>query len=72
MTTPTYPKSGPATKEEQSAGTKRVKVTMLENGQAADIGKAPTSRVYTNDYSKVPPRDSEDITSAWLGNPLRR
>lgn len=68
----TYPKSGPLTKEEQSPGSKRVKQVLLSNGQAADIGAAPPSRVYTNDYSKNPPRASEDITTAWLGNPLRR
>lgn len=68
----TYPKNGPVTKQEQSPGSKQLKSQMLANGQAADIGPAPPARVYTNDYSKVPPRDSADVASAWLGNPLRR
>lgn len=67
----TYPKSGPTTQEEQSAGSKRVKVELLRIGQAADIGKVPPSRVYTGDYSKQPPRDTDDIATPFLGNPLR-
>ena len=68
----TYPKSGPRSQKEQSPGSKRLKVELLANGQAADIGDAPPSRVYTNDYSKKPPRDTDDTVTPWLGNPLRR
>lgn len=61
-------------KQKQSEGTKRDKQELLNlaNGQAASIGKAPTSRVYTNDYQKVGKSpDNKDITSVYLGNPLK-
>lgn len=66
----TYPKDGSSTKESQSSGSKVVKTQMLANGQAADIGPAPTSRVYTRDYAKVK-EQAPDTVSEFLGNPLR-
>ena len=42
-------------------------------GDVPDIGKAPTSRVYTRDYSKVgrDPEDTDLLTAA-LGRPIFR
>jgi hypothetical protein len=42
-------------------------------GDVADINKAPTSRIYTRDYTKVG-RDAEDVdlVSAALGKPAFR
>lgn len=67
----THPKKGGATQEEQTTGTKVVKAECLTPGQAADIGKAPPSRVYTKDYSKVPEQGDKDDVTRVLGNPLR-
>lgn len=68
----TYPKDGCCTKESQSAGSKVVKSQHLAPGQAADIGPAPTSRVYSRDYSKQDPDGDQrdDTLSPFLGNPL--
>lgn len=71
---PRYPKAGPDTKSGLAPGNKRIKAEMLRIGQAADIGKAPPSRNYTRDYSKideVPDTDDFDLVSPALGNPLR-
>lgn len=71
-TTESYPKNGCCTQEEQSTGTKVIKQEMLSNGQAADIGTVPPSRVYTKDYCKVEVvEDDPDTVSPFLGNPLR-
>lgn len=72
MTTPTYPKNGHHTQEEQSPGSKLLKHEHLRLGQAADIGEAPPARVYSRDYSKKDPdADQQDDTlSPFLGNPL--
>lgn len=69
----TYPKNGQLTQEEQSAGTKSLKSQILANGQAADLGPAPTARVYSRDYSKKDPDGDQydDTLSEFLGNPLR-
>ncbi len=72
MTTPTYPKDGNYSQEEQSPGTKQVKCDHLRLGQAADIGVAPPMRVYSRDYSKTDPDgdQQDDTLSPFLGNPL--
>lgn len=67
----TYPKDGTCTKMAQAPGSKTIKCAILANGQAADIGPAPTSRVYTSDYSKVKEQGDSDIVSEFLGNPMR-
>lgn len=66
-----FPKSGADTKLPGSAGCKGIKEQELQFGQPSDIGTAPTSRVYTRDYSKVgrAPGDKDLVTEA-LGNPL--
>lgn len=64
---------------EQSKGSKQIKCEHLPHmGVAASIAKddgnksAPTSRVYTKDYSKVTPEKGDsDQVSPYLGNPLR-
>lgn len=55
-----------------TAGNKQVKCVELPamNG-TADIGKAPPTRIYTKDYSKVQEKDDSDNVSPFLGNPLR-
>jgi hypothetical protein len=72
MTTPTYPKDGHHTKEEQSPGSKLLQHEHLRPGQAADIGVAPPVRVYSRDYSKTDPDgdQKDDTLSPFLGNPL--
>jgi hypothetical protein len=55
-----------------TAGAKTVKCVELRNlSQPADIGKAPPSRIYTKDYSKVQEKDDSDGVTQYLGNPLR-
>ena len=57
-----------------SPGCKCMKCDYLRfNGGVADISTAPTSRVYTRDYTKVG-RDKEDVdlVTAALGNPVFR
>lgn len=54
-----------------TAGNKQVKCVYTPRGTPADIGKAPPSRIYTKDYSKVQEKDSSDNVTAYLGNPLR-
>jgi len=72
MTSPTYPKNGQLTQEEQSPGTKGLKCEHLHLGQAATVGTVTTDRVYSRDYSKTDPdKDQHDDTlSPFLGNPL--
>lgn len=63
----------------QSPGSKQLKCEHLQSiKQPASIQKfpgnksAPTSRIYTKDYSKVTPeKDDSDMVSPFLGNPLR-
>ena len=59
------------TKLPLAAGDKQIEEQHLRIGQAADVGPAPTSRVYTRDYSKSKrsPGDVDLVTEA-LGNPL--
>lgn len=60
----------PGTRLPQSAGSKLVKED-YSRYSAPDINKAPPSRVYTRDYSKIgrAPGDVDLVTVA-LGNPL--
>lgn len=69
----TYPKEDCCTKMPQTTGSKQVKSLHLQPGQAADIGPAPTARVYSRDYSKVDPDGDQhdDTLTPFLGNPLR-
>jgi hypothetical protein len=57
-----------------SPGCKCVKCEDIRfNGGIADINKAPTSRAYTRDYSKVGrEEDDVDLLSAALGKPIYR
>lgn len=58
-----------------SPGCKCIKCVEIRftNGDVADINKAPTSRVYTRDYSKVGrEEDDVDLVSAALGKPVFR
>ena len=69
-----FPKRGQDTKKKQSEGSKRdtVEKLAIREGLAYSKGKAPTNRVYTNDYQKVGRSpDDKDITSNYLGNPLK-
>jgi hypothetical protein len=63
------------TKLKCSPGCKCIKCAPLRftRGDVADINKAPTSRIYTRDYTKVG-RDAEDVdlVSAALGKPAFR
>ena len=60
----------PGTKLIQSTGSKTVKESYNQY-TAADIGKAPPSRVYTRDYSKVGRAKGDvDLVTVALGNPL--
>lgn len=54
-----------------TAGHKQVKCVYTPMGVPADIGVAPTSRVYTKDYSKTQEKNDSDTVSPFLGNPLR-
>jgi hypothetical protein len=73
--TASYPKTNDndgdddGTRLRLSPGAKRIQTDDLRfNGGIADINKAPTSRVYTRDYTKVG-RDKEDtdLVTAALG-----
>lgn len=72
MTTPTYPKAGQTTQEEQTTGSKQIKSEMLRAGQAATVGSITTDRIYSRDYSKIDIDDDQhdDTLSQYLGNPL--
>lgn len=55
----------------EAEGTKCIKDESLQFGRASDIGTAPTSRVFTRDYSKVGrSKGDTDLVSPALGNPL--
>lgn len=71
--------SGEPSYRPQTAGSKQIKCEHLQSiASPASIAKAdgnksaPTSRVYTKDYSKVSAEksDKDDVT-VYLGNPLR-
>ena len=69
-----YSKKGQDSKVKQSSGSKTVDEQKLDihRGEAASIFDAPTSRVFTNDYQKKGRSpDDKDVTSPYLGNPLR-
>lgn len=55
----------------QTAGSKRVKIVHAERSAPVDIHKAPVSRIYTKDYSKVQEQGDSDQVTPYLGNPLR-
>jgi hypothetical protein len=63
------------TKLPYAEGAKCVKEEKLDfvRGEVSDIGDAPTSRVYTRDYSKGQrsPGDTDLITDALGRNPFR-
>jgi hypothetical protein len=67
-----FPKQGQLSKQELSPGAKTLKDEHLRIGQAADVGPAPPSRVYSRDYSKrdVDGDQHDDTLSVYLGNPL--
>jgi len=66
-------KPGAHTAQAQSEGSKQLKIEHLSSiSTPADIGKAPPSRIYTRDYSKVgPEKGDDDLVGPVLGNPLR-
>lgn len=67
-----HAKAGQLSKERDSPDEKAKSEEFLQFGQPArEVGPAPTSRLYTRDYSKVgrEPDDVDLITGA-LGNPL--
>lgn len=71
-----FPKnSAGGTKRSLSANGKEIKEQRLDavRGQPADLGTAPSSRVYTRDYSKVGREESDtDLITGALGpNPFR-
>lgn len=73
---PRYPKTGPNSKSDPSAGSKCIKTEMIHIGDITDIGPAPASRVYTRDYQKTTEPygadDTTDLISPALGkNPFR-
>jgi hypothetical protein len=72
MTEKTHPKNGRLTQEEQTPGSKQLTSEDLRFGQAANVGPAPTARVYSRDYSKVDldGDQHDDTLSGYLGNPL--
>lgn len=64
--TGSVPKSGAESKMKDSANTKGETSEMLQMNQpASQVGPAPTSRVFTNDYSKKgrAPGDRDELSS---------
>lgn len=59
------------TEAPQTAGSKQVKIVHADRMNAVDIHKAPISRIYTKDYSKVLEDKDSDQVTVFLGNPLR-
>ena len=77
MTDVNYPKDADGdTKLEFSPGCKCIKEQndlSFTRGDVSDIGKAPTSRVYTRDYKKVGREpDDVDLVSPALGKAVFR
>lgn len=75
---PRYAKKGVATSMEPSAGAKRIDVQVLDavaNPVTTIAGNAPTSRVYTRDYSKTTqpysPNNQDYVTAVLGKNPFR-
>ena len=69
----TLPKDGNESRLKRTPGSKCLDHEYLSvTGVAAKVGPAPTSRIYTRDYSKIgrDPGDQDLITSV-LGNPFR-
>jgi hypothetical protein len=65
-------KSGAGTKLSCAPGCKTIKEESLRFDQAADINKAPPSRIYTRDYAKQGrTAGDDDLVTAALGNPFR-
>jgi hypothetical protein len=69
-----FPKSSTGETKLPEPGSKTIKEDNPRfNGGVADIGKAPTSRVYTRDYRKVGrDPDGDDLVGPALGNPVFR
>ncbi len=68
-------KDGQLTAEKQSPGSKHVECELRDftAGAVPDIFDAPTSRVYTRDYSKAGREsDDTDLVSPALGKPVLR
>ncbi len=67
-----FPKNGAETKLKDSPGCKQESEESLGITQtAADVGPAPTTRVYTRDYTKKGrDPDQTDLVTAALGNPF--
>jgi hypothetical protein len=66
-----FPKTDGGTKLKCAPGCKCIKCSDIQFGRASDIGTAPTSRVYTRDYTKVGRSEGDtDLVTAALGNPL--
>lgn len=65
-------KAGQLSTERDSPDEKAKSEEFLQFGQPArEVGPAPTSRVYTRDYSKVGREpDDVDLITGVLGNPL--
>ncbi len=68
-----YPKDGNESKLKRTSGSKCMDHEYLSmTAAAAKVGPAPTSRIYTRDYSKVGrDADQTDLVTSALGNPFR-
>lgn len=66
------PKKGNISAERDSPDEKAKAEQFLQFGQpASEVGPAPTSRLFTRDYSKVGREpDDVDLITSQLGNPL--
>ena len=66
------PKKGQETRVKQSNGSKQEKDQMLMDGESANVGPAPSSRIFTRDYSKVgrSKGDTDSVTAALGSKPL--
>ena len=65
-------KSGTQSSLKEVDGAKSIKEQELRFGQPSDIGPAPTSRIYTRDYTKGGRSVGDiDLVTEALGNPLR-
>ncbi len=66
-------KDGESVLPEPNAKTIKEQILGFTAGRVSDIGTAPTSRVYTRDYSKVGrDPDGDDLVGPALGNPVFR
>lgn len=65
-------KSGTQSSMVEVLGAKSIKEQELRFGQPSDVGTAPTSRIYTRDYTKVGRSEGDtDLVTEALGDPLR-